>query len=73
MDVDDEPDGLHAVGVYGFPNVTACQRDREGERHTGSLSRDALKSLFDAVLTEIAPAKAIPSPVSRSAEFRHKG
>ena len=73
VNVEDEPDLLRALGVYGFPNVTAHQRDREGARQAGLLSREDQKRLFDAALTEVAPAKAIPSPVSRSAEFRPKG
>ena len=72
VNVDDEPDVLRALGVYGFPNVTAHQRDREGARHAGLLSREGVKRLFDAALTDVAPAKALPSPVSRSAGFRHK-
>ena len=65
VNVDDEPDVLRALGVYGVPTVIAYQRDREVARHTGSLSREALKRLFDAALTGVVPAKAIPSPVDR--------
>ncbi len=54
INVDERPDVVEALRLYGVPTVVVFQNGREVARQTGAQSQSALAALFEAALGNAA-------------------
>jgi thioredoxin len=65
INVDEEPDLLRSLRIYGIPTLIAFHAGQEIGRRTGVASARELNSLFEADLSGNRPVQVQPAPADR--------